>query len=177
MDANFLKWLLEVEIRTKNAFSLLLALLAVVFAYFTQSRRSWFHELSAWGQVASLTVVLVSVFLATFLLWSIAHPFCLARVKRRESERNAAAMRQRIRDDLQSLTTWQRRFLLRFVTEDKTQIPEWEVGRYRAIWDADMDVLVRKGIIIMHRGGMYEIAPEYLTYLQEYWNEDTGNLA
>jgi hypothetical protein len=67
---------------------------------------------------------------------------------------------------LTCLTPWQRAFLLRLLREGRRQIPEWEVGQYRAAWDFEMEVLVRKGIVYDH-GGMYEIAPDYYRCVQD----------
>lgn len=177
MDVTFLKWLLNVDIRAKNATSTLVALVAVVVAYFILAPHAWFQGLTPWAQVASLVIVLLITFLTVWLLWSGAHAVWNARAEQKRSQRAEAGSHRKTREVLDSLTDWQRRFLLRFVVEKRSQIPEWEVGGFQAVWDAEMEVLQRKGIIISHPSGMYEIRPNYLAYLRENWNPDTGELS
>ena len=91
--------------------------------------------------------------------------------------RRAEERRKNVEDMLDTLTSWQRSFLARFVAENRRQIPEWEVGPYRAVWGPEMDVLVQKGIIHAHRGGLYEIEPIYWDYLTKQMHPATDESA
>jgi hypothetical protein len=82
-----------------------------------------------------------------------------------------------IRNTLESLSDWQRWFLLRFIVEGRRQIPDFEVGDFKAAWDFEMDVLIAKGIVRQYRGGVYEIVPTYYEYLKKNWNPQAGTLA
>jgi hypothetical protein len=166
MDWNFLKWLLEVDIRAKNATSLLAAFVAVSVAYFAFRSGEWFQAMTPWGQVASLVLVLVASFLAVWLVWSLGAAL-----------RDARSRRLVVRSTLGGLTDRQRQVLLRYVVENRTQIPEWEIGPFRAVWDAELDALMRKGVVTMHPGGMCEIAPAYLDDLRANWNPANGTLS
>ena len=185
--AGLSKWLLEKDIRTKNATSLLVALLSVVVFFFASKHRGWFQDVESYGPVGvavALVIVLLTSFLSTSLIWSGIVTIWQQRVARKEKEerreiaaRTVEQKKRAVRASLESLTEWQRKFLLRFVVEDRTQIPEFEVGQFKATWDFEMAVLVEKGIILEHRrAGVFEIQPVYLEYLKANWNPKTGTL-
>ena len=190
--ADLSKWLLEKDIRAKNAASCLLALLSVVVFYFASRHSEWFRELDRYGAVGvgvALGVVFLSAFLATWLVYSGVAAYRHRVVSTRSAEQERILANQRaeqeadqqerlLRGNLDSLTTWQRGFLLRFIVEDRRQIPEFEVGQYKAAWDFEMAPLIAKRIVIYHRGGggVYEIAPVYHAYVREHWNPQTGAL-
>jgi hypothetical protein len=174
-------WLLEKDIRAKNAGALLIALLSVTCFYFSSRHFSWFKELDRFG-VLGVAVALLIVFLIAFLASSLIFSSVESRrhraVSALKSQQKAEQRKAFIRNNLESLTDWQRRFLLRFIVERRTQIPEFEVGQYKAAWDFEMAVLVEKGIVIEHRrAGVYEIEPSYHAYLRDHWQQDTGELA
>jgi hypothetical protein len=173
-------WLLERDIRAKNAASVLLALLSAVCFYFITRHSQWMQEIDRRGTLA-VPIALVVVFLISFLtVWLIAAGILRQyerTIRRRQLQELADQKRISVRRTLESLTDWQRRFLLRFIVEGRTQIPEFEVGQFRAAWDFQMDVLVQKGVVRQHRrAGVYEIEPVYLEYLQENWDPQNGTL-
>ncbi|SRR5258706_4245467 len=177
---DFLKWLLQADIRWKNALSALVALLSVGTVYLAARHSAWFREVAERGNsavVASLAIVLLISFLTAWLVLSAA----VSVVANRKSATNAMHLQGerliQIRNTLGTLTDWQRSFVLRFITEDRMQINEWEVGGYKAIWGPELDVLCAKGIIIEHRRGVLEIVPEYWQYLQAFWDPATQKLS
>jgi hypothetical protein len=178
--ADLCKWLLEKDIRAKNAASFLVALLSLVIFYFTSKHCLWFQELrgyAAIGVAVALLVVFLIAFLSAWLVYSAVATYCQRVVSRRKARHDAQQQQKTVRSNLDSLTDWQRRFLLRFIVEHRTQIPEFEVGGFKAAWDFEMAVLTKKGIIKEHRrAGVFEIEPVYHQYLLEHWNPDTGAL-
>lgn len=176
----FLQWLLERDIRTKNATSVLGALLSVIVFYFVSKPYQWFHDLhqeyGAGGTAVAMLAVFLAVFLGVWLVYSgiAAHHGRVA--TRRQAQQKVQQQQSAIRNNLESLTEWQCKFLLRFIVEDRRQIPAFEVGRYKAAWDFEMDVLIAKNIIKQHRGEVYEIHPLYHAYLIEHWDPATGTL-
>lgn len=179
---DFAKWLLERNIRAKNATSVLVALLSVAVCYFTSKHCQWFRELHEYG-AGGVPVALLVVFLTAFLgIWLI-YSFIAARhqrvVSRHTAQREAEHQQRIIRDNLVSLTNWQRGFLLRFIVENRRQIPEFEVGTYKATWDFEVEVLIEKGIIKEHSSSgvdVHEIEPLYYAFLKERWNPQAGTL-
>ena len=176
--ADIAKWLLEKDIRAKNAVSVFGALFSVVVVYFVSKDRQWFQEIKSYGAIGvavALFVVFLMSFLGVWLLWSAvaaSHHHVTAQ-QRREDE--AEKRQKAIRDNLDSLTDWQRGFLLRFITESQNQISEYKVGGHKAVWDSEMQVLVNKRIVKHHlRAGVYEIEPVYRNYLIEHWDADSG---
>jgi len=176
------KWLLERDIRTKNAMSFLVALLSVIVCYFTSRRGQWFQELhqgyGAGGTAVAILVVFLTAFLAVWLAYSGIAAYHGRVVSRRQARQKAEQQQRTVRDNLDSLTEWQRGFLLRFIVENRRQIPEWEVGQYRAAWDFEMSVLLNKRIVKAHSqsGTVYEIEPLYYAYVKEHWNPRSGTL-
>ena len=174
------KWLLEKDIRAKNGASFLAGLLGLVSFYFASRDREWFQHIEEYGEAAiavALVIVFLIAFLATWLVWSGVAASRQRMVAIQQAEGEAKESLMSVRNNLESLTAWQRQFLLRFITEGRTQIPEFEVGQYRAAWDFEMSVLVEKGIIQEHhRAGVYEIEPVCLVYLKQNWNPATGEL-
>ncbi len=177
---DFTKWLLEKDIRAKNAASFLVALLSVVVFYFTSKHCQWFQELKEYGTIGvavALLVVFLIAFLSAWLVYSGVAAYRQRIVSHQRAQQKAEQQQKNIRENLNSLTDWQRKFLLRFIVEDRRQIPEFEVGQYRAVWDFEMAVLIEKGIVKEHRqAGVYEIEPHCYDYLKENWNPQTGTL-
>jgi len=141
---DFAKWLLEKNIRTKNAISVLLALVALaVFCFCTQDVK-WLAKLSQHGPLA-FPVVLFVVFLITLLTVSLISSAIVHFLDRasRERKRLAAADKKEahIFKTLESLTGWQQGFVLRYIVENTTQIQEFEVGEYHAVWKPEMEML------------------------------------
>lgn len=129
------------------------------------------------GVIAATLVVAMVSFLAAWLLFSACayqyHYLAARQLERqREIEKKSA-----IRTTLNGLSDWQRRFLLRFIDEERTQIPEFEVGLYKAAWDFEIEVLIEKKIIKEHRrAGVYEINPVYRDYLEQNLDRERGIL-
>lgn len=178
---DFLKRLLDMKTTIKNAVSLLVALVSVSVFYFTSKDSQWFEDLDEYGLIGvgvSLSVVFLIGFLSAWLIYS-----GLATRRQRVASHRAALERAEqeidaVRRNLDSLTPWQRTFLLRFIVERRTQIPDYEVGGYKAVWGSEMAVLVSKGIVKEHpQAGVYEIEPVYDGYLKQNWNPDTGGLS
>ena len=176
------KWLLEADIRVKNAVSLLVALFSVTVFYFASSRSWWFQEIQQGygpiGVIIALSVVLLIAFLIAGLVYTGIAAIFQHVASRQSARRQEEARKQVVWENLSGLTRWQRRFLLRFIDEDRTQIADFQVGGYKAAWDFEMEVLLKKEIIIEHhQAGVYEIAPDYHDYLKQNWNRETGELA
>jgi len=178
---DFVKWLLAVDIRAKNAASLLIALLAVVVFYVLARSSEWFWEIRCYGWVAvaaALIVVFFVVWLSVGLLYS-GLAACRQRAvirgqRREESERRVTKIRQ----NLLSLTDWQWQFVLRFIVEGRAQIHEHEIGVYRALWEDELRVLVSKGIVRRHLNtSVYELDLAYREYLEQNWDPESGALA
>jgi len=173
--------LLEKDLRTKNVACLLVAGLAVAFFYLGFKDAPWFQEIiTKYGNVG-LAITIVVVFLITFCGTWVVHSGLSAlrrrSVSRRKEQYKAEEARNSIRATLFTLTPWQKKFLLRFVQEGRTQIPEWEVGEYKAAWDFEMEVLLSKRIVREISGsGVYEISPIYHDYLIRNWRPETGDL-
>jgi len=173
-------WLLEKDIRTKNALSFLLSLLAVVCFYLGLRDTELIKELDRRGPLA-VPAALTIIFLIAFLLvWLIGTAFSRhhGRTRKKRQRLTVADQRQtHIRKTLGQLTEWQVGFVRRYIVEQTTQIPEFEVGQYRAAWDYEMEMLIQKGVVRHHRkAGVYEIEPVYRDYLLEHWDQQTGTL-
>jgi len=173
--------LLEKELRTKNVACLLVAGLAVAIFYLGFKDAQWFQEIVTKYGNSGLAITILVVFLFTFcgtwLVYSGLSALWRRSVSRRKEQHGAEAARNSIRATLFTLTPWQKKFLLRFVQEGRTQIPEWEVGEYKAAWDFEMAVLISKRIVTEILGsGMYEINPIYYNYLVRHRRPDTGEL-
>lgn len=173
-------WLLEKEVRAKNAISVLLALATVIGVYFTSVGAEWRRDIDT--RPLGLAVALTIVFLMAFLVFSLIGSVVVSRNDRHAKQRlqnELAEQRERhIRRTLESLTDWQRSFVLRYIVERRTQIPDFEVGEYRAAWDYEMEMLVQKGVVRKHRrAGVYEIDPQYYDYLLDNWDSATGTLS
>jgi hypothetical protein len=173
------KWLLQVDIRWKNGLSALVALLSVAVFYFAARHSEWFREAAGRGSnaiVAVLAMVLLISFLAVWLILSgVAGIVTHCRSVSQSVQRDVEELR-RIGDNLGATTDWQRSFLLRFITNDTTQINDWEVGGYKAIWGPELEVLCAKGIIRRYPSGVLEIVPEYRQYLKAFWDPATSTL-
>ena len=174
------KWLLEKDIRAKNAASFLVALTSVVIFYFASRHCGWFREIEGHGAPAivfAFAIVFLIAFLGTWLVYSGVATYHQQVVSRRQAQEEAERKTTSVRNNLETLTNWQRKFLLRFIVERRTQIPEFEVGRFKAAWDFEMDVLIEKGIVKEHSSaGVFEIEPVYHQYLLEHWSPQTGAL-
>jgi len=174
-------WLLEKDIRTKNALSFLSALLAVVIFFFGSRDSDLINELDQRGPLAE-PVAFAVVFLITFLLvWLIGTAFSSHQGRtNKERQRLAAAEKRQahILRAIESLTEWQQGFVLRYIVENTTQIQEFEVGEYHAVWKPEMEMLIQKGVIRRHRKArVYEIEPAYRDYLLEHWDQQTEILS
>ena len=178
--AALIKWIIECHIAAEKAISLATALLAVVLFYLT---RKWHGLLQAiqsdYGNVGAAAMFVV-VFAVVFCIAHLASSAVIGRAKEKKAAlrekqeqkaaRDLAALREKQKQSamqgvLASLTPWQGQFLMRFIREGRRQIPEWEVGMYRAAWEHEVVVLIRKRIIFDH-GGVYEIAPDYYRLIQ-----------
>lgn len=166
------KWLLERDIRTKNATCLLTALVVAALFYFTFSNTAWFQGIEGFGGVGvavTLLVVLVGTYCAAWLVYSGVASQRQRVASRQRACRDVALKTRIVRRNLDGLTPWQRQFLLRFIVEGRTQIPDFEVGGYRAAWDFEMQVLINKEIVREHRNaGVYEIDRIYYDYLRKH---------
>ena len=170
-------WLLEKDIRTKNAASLLLALITVAIVYFTSLGSAWLEDLDRRGPLG-LPVALSAVFLAAFLLyWLIGSAWMQAaasRAARRKQEASVERRERQIVDTLESLTEWQRSFVFRYIVEGTTQIQEYEIGGYKAVWGSEVQMLIQKGVIHQHRrAGVYEIDSAYRKFLELHLDSDS----
>ncbi len=170
-------WLLEKNIRAKNATGFFVALLSVVVLYFASRHAQWFQELDRRGSFALTVALLVAflvAFLATWLIWSAIAGRHQRIAAIHEAERRRARRMEMIGENLAGLTDMQRRILLLFIEHRKTLIHEHEIGGYRVVWEPEVDVMVTKGIIIPHRRGVYEIHRAYYQYLMDFLNPEVG---
>jgi heme exporter protein D len=178
--SELIKWFLEKDIRTKNAISMLVAIGSAFVFFMASHDRLWFQPIKTYGAVA-VGCSVISVAIAAFICTSLVYACVVAsREKLLEESRQSAAREAQlrsIRDTLETLTDWQRMFLLRFIIEQRSQIPEFDVGQFRAVWDFEMAVLVEKGVVKDYRhAGVYEIAPVYREYLAHNWDPESGTL-
>ncbi|HEY1686794.1 MAG TPA: hypothetical protein VGG19_18680 [Tepidisphaeraceae bacterium] len=176
---NPFKWLLGLDIRWKNALSLLIGIVSVGVVCFEARNTEWFHELGNKGNsavTAFLAGLLVAVFLMVWLILSAAVALDTRRHLSIQREQAKHQELKQIEATLSSLTNWQRSFLLRYIVGDTMQINEWEVGEYKAIWGPEVDVLIAKGIVRKHLGGVLEIVPVYAQFLRAFWNPATQKL-
>jgi len=174
--------LLEKDLRTKNVACILVAGLAIATLYLGFKDAQWFQEINTKygnsGLVITILVVFLFTFCATWLVYSGLSGLWRRSLSRRKEQHRAEEARNSIRATLFTLTPWQKKFLLRFVQEDRTQIPEWEVGQYKAAWDFEMAVLIQKRVVTeIPCSGVYEINPIYYDYLIRNWSPETGDLA
>jgi hypothetical protein len=173
-------WILEKDIRAKNAVCALCGLVSGVAFYLVS--RDWpllqeLKDLGAVGSTVRFATVFLIAFLTAWLVWTAIASRYHRVAKERTAKQRSDERVQNLRDTLFRLTDWQRRFLLRFITEGTTQIPDYQVGEFRAVWESEMSVLVAKGVVIEHRrAGVYEIAPAVLHYLEQHWDPNTGDL-
>ena len=163
-------WLLDKDIRAKNALGALAGLLGVAIFYAAGNGTQWFADIDHRG-VAVLGSVLAGVFVAVFLtvtlIWTAVASRHHQKVKVRKAEERRDQRDQYILNNLDTLTDWQRALLVRCVQENKPQIERYEIGEYEAVWKPQVDVLVNKGILTYHRGGVYEVNAPYYRMVQE----------
>lgn len=173
-------WLLDKDIRVRNAASLLLALLTVAIVYFASMDSAWIADLDRRGPLGlpiALTVILIGAFLSYWLLGSAWLQIVAKRNARRKKEATAEQRERHIVHTLDSLTDWQRGFVLRYIVEGTTQLQEYEIGGYKAVWGPEVEMLVQKGVIREHRSaGVYEIAVAYRNFLRTHWDPETEML-
>lgn len=174
----FFQWFLERQIRVKNATCFLAALIFVAIVRFVLGETEWWQQMrQEYGIVVVSLVVFVGWFLAVYLAYSAAATIHQNAVSRRIAIERTKDAEEIVQRNLDTLTDWQRRFLVRFIVENRMQIPEFEVGPYKATWDFEMGVLIDKGIVKKHTGArVYEIDPIYYDYLKENWDPETGAL-
>jgi hypothetical protein len=171
--------LLQINIPWKNAMAFLLALLGTGAFYSIARKAEWFREIADRGNDAlftALSLVLLSGFLIGWLTLSGGIALYARRRAARDYYAQGYAVLDEIAQTLDSLTAWQRSFLVRFITNDTMQIKEWEVGQYKAVWGPEVDVLCAKGIIIRHHGGVLEIVQKYWQFLQAFWDAESERL-
>lgn len=189
----YLGRLLERNFPIRNVTCLFVAVVLVAIFYFMFRHTQWLQEvITVYGNIGmaiALLVVFLIAFLGTWLVWHglervisrrrEQHKAEEARVISRQREQHRAEeARNSIRATLLNLSPWQIRFLQRFILERRTQIPDYEVGQYRAVWDSEMEVLIQKRVVTEIPGsGVYEIRPIYCDYLIRNWNPETGDLA
>jgi len=176
----FLRRLLEKNFPIKNVVCLLSALLLTVAFYSQSNSIQLFQEAKSYGNIG-VGIALVVVFLIALLGTWLVYSWVAALSKRANSHRREVITSYEqdnaIQTTLLNLSPWQRQFVLRFVLEHRTQIPDFEVGGYRMAWDSEMAVLIHKRIIKEIPGsGVYEITPIYYNYLIQNWNPQTGKL-
>lgn len=177
---DLITWFLEKNFRAKNAVSVFVALIAVVVVYFTSHGSTWVADLDKRGTLAvpiALLNVFVAVYLLCWLLASVWLHFAEKRSERCRRETMAERRELQIRDTLDSLNDWQRSFVLQFIVQGKTQIHEHEIGGFKSVWGSEVEMLVRKGVIIKHRRpDVYEIFPAFRKYLDAHWDPVSGTL-
>lgn len=129
------------------------------------------------GVAVAVLMVFLMGFLSAWFVYSGVATHHKRVISRQRAQVEAELGTTFVRNNLESLTDWQRKFLLRFIVERRMQIPEFEVGQFKAAWDFEMAVLVEKGIVKEHRrAGVFEIEPIYHQFLLEHWNRETGAL-
>lgn len=176
------KWLLEIDLRVKNAVSMVLALVSTLLIFVNLENIGWLHNNVLQNGSIAIFIVLPMVFLIMFLFVWLIWSGVAAVWHHVASQRAAITMEhelmETIRHNLSGVTEWQRQFLLRFIVEKRTQIAEFQIGGYRAAWDFELGVLLSKGIVHEHtRAGVYEFDPLYCNYLIENWDPAAGTLA
>lgn len=175
------KWVLERDFRAKNATSFLLALLSVIVFYSSSRHRASFKGLQDsddTGVAVALLIVFLTVFFGVWLIYSIAETFCRRVLSQQRVRERAEHEKMAIRRDLESLSEWQRKFVLRFLVEGKMQMHEYEIGGYKGVWGPEIDVLVNKRIVKHHpREGVYEIESCYYDYVRQNFSPETGESA
>lgn len=164
------KYILRYNIPANKAASLVFGLLAVMIFYLTRQRHGILETIKAEYGSAGVAIAFALLFLLVFFLTQLIGRVIIGRMNSR-SARRMAAFRETQRqaamaNAVKSLSPWQMGFLRRFVDEGRSQIPEWKVGQFRAVWGPEVEVLIRKGIVLNHRN-VYEVVPEYRQYLQD----------
>lgn len=176
----FLKWLLSADHRLGNSSAFAAGIAFVAYIYIAAKERHWFPEIVAAGPLAvavGLFCAFLFAFLMMVLVWRCVAGLIVRFAARREERDGAHTEQARIRDTLVGLTEWQRSFVLRFIVQNQRLIAFFEVGGYSAVWEPEMDVLLRKRVIVLHPGGMYELSAKYRLYLDQHWDQETGTLA
>jgi len=178
---DFCTWLLEKDLRAKNAMSFLVALLAVVLLHFSSKDTPWVVDLDQRSKFAYPIALLVGFLIVFLLVWSIYGVTAWFRqqliAKSRILQREEKQL-MHVSETLENLSEWQERFLVRFINESKRQIQEHEIGGFKAVWGDEIEVLIAKGVIRRFRGtGVYEIESIYHDCLQEVltMEPDTSN--
>ena len=70
-----------------------------------------------------------------------------------------------MRKTLDGLTDYQYQLLGKFVSQNKSQFQDYEIGGYRAVWGREIEVLQEKRIIRQLTHGVYEIQAEYFNLI------------
>jgi len=152
----------------KRLFVILMTIVIMIVSFFISHKREWFIDFkSNYGNVG-IVILLICYFLVIFILFEIICTKLSANKEEAKRLYNEFEMRKRkaeaIYNDLNSLSDWQKRFLLRNIMQGKSQVKSFEIGDYEAIWRPEMDVLVSKKIVTKFRYGIYEINPDYFDW-------------
>lgn len=159
--------LLSIDIKTKNAVSLLFAL-TVMLWYLVDSKGRVFYEREQSSSLVTLFVLSIVFIMLFDGMWLTST--CVAwiygwgktlQTRHRENRKQE----ENLRDTVEGLTPWQFEFIKRFVREHKRQIAYYEIGGYQSVWGFEMEVLVKKGIVKKY-AAIYEIDTEYYKFLE-----------
>jgi hypothetical protein len=185
-DLNFIKWLLEVDLRLKNAASFLVALVVVVIFFFAAYDAKWFRPIQNNGNVAvsiSLVVVFGMAFLASQIIASIiiSNFDKKQAVKYNNEQLQLAKQEEKLQiiamfEVLEKLNDWQRQFITMRVSQNQPQVARWDIGSFEAAWGPEVDVLIAKGIVYRPTREIYEITPDYWKFLKKHLDLDKGQL-
>ena len=156
------------DIPIKNAICILIGLVSVIIFYFTETFGDIFLKHKAIGvEIASLVIFLL-FFFVTFLLYTLLIEISRKLLQKNQRKNLENSKKGNQKQNLLSLTEWQRGFLMTAVANEKRQFQDYEIGLYRSAWENEVRVLIRKGILTYYtEAGVYEVNSEYFEAMKE----------
>lgn len=158
-----------------------MSVLIAVLSFFLCHKQEWFGELkSDYGNLA-IGIFLFVCFLVPFLVFELICNKVSANKQEQSRRFNEFEMRKKkaveIFETFNRLTDWQKKFLITNILQGKSQIKEYEIGGYKAVWEYDINALMGKRIINELSFGNYEINPAYYDYIEKYYNPKDETLS
>lgn len=161
------KLLTKHDIPTKNALSVLGGLTLVLVLHIKEILQDFDKYGSAGVAAAALAAFLLGFVLAHLICTAIGSIYRRRMQQMRTLRKKEQDYAEQV-NVLNSLSDWQKSFLVQAARSEQCQFHSSEIGEYEVLWRDEMDVLIQKGIVIHHFGtSIYEVKLGYLNQIAE----------